>query len=727
MDINLNGSDDYYEDTYSERDNSIKNSIFPSKKYLLLFGFLSIILLILIEKLFIIIFIAIFKSYFFLIITMILLHLFLIRYLIMTAVFPGRNKLINFYIRDAMAKIRAKTLNRSLSKFQTKIDKILSFQGNGEACDISENLNKSKVNSRYLDIYVGIQDKYGELSSYSKLFFDQLLLLKNKIENSALQEYIKKLNHNENIVPREKDIKDFQEIKTVIQKIQTILNQLKNDDWFNPKKISNYFKNMYYNDILRSKEFARVSALLKKPSSKEITIISNDNKKLDCLIIYSNNKGENLHSSNLIIVCGPNLTPFENLINSWDIDNLYLCNDTDILFWNYRGYGFSDGIANFNNIREDIICIYDYITQQNNYKKIGVHGLSIGGIAACHLASQRNICLLIADRTFGSTQCVLDNFIFGKYLGYFGKFLFIPFVDNAENFMKANCNKILLNDVEDKTIADPICLKSIIAQRIIYKIFNENNPELNIRNSKSKNIIDYALEPDEANQIYNVFCYIINFLKNKSQKKYDANNFNKINSVDDNVQELNDIFADEINVNIEDNNSIKEALNIFYEKVKNAFSNFACVGDSLERFLEYQNTLTHFHNFFNSFVIYGPDDMQLKEYSLCNIRYIDTMLNNFINDMDNFLKSDEIRKISNFEIYKKFEFFVGCLKNLKTFVLGMHLEEKENQWIKKAKGILIPLFCGHISFYDDKEFETLKYLVKSTFNGQNEPIDGEII
>ena len=99
------------------------------------------------------------------------------------------------------------------------------------------------------------------------------------------------------------------------------------------------------------------------------------------------------------------------------------------------------------------------------------------------------------------------------------------------------------------------------------------------------------------------------------------------------------------------------------------------------------------------------------------------MLTNFIADFDKFLNKDEIRNFSNSEIYKQLQFFINCLKNLKTFVLGMHLEEKEEQWIKQIKGILIPLFCGHISFYDDKEFETLKYLVKETF-ANNEAIDG---
>ena len=43
-----------------------------------------------------------------------------------------------------------------------------------------------------------------------------------------------------------------------------------------------------------------------------------------------------------------------------------------------------------------------------------MHGLSIGGIPACHLASKRNINLIIADRTFGSTKDIIDSFSFGN-------------------------------------------------------------------------------------------------------------------------------------------------------------------------------------------------------------------------------------------------------------------------------------------------------------------------
>ena len=39
--------------------------------------------------------------------------------------------------------------------------------------------------------------------------------------------------------------------------------------------------------------------------------------------------------------------------------------------------------------------------------------------------------------------------------------------------------------------------------------------------------------------------------------------------------------------------------------------------------------------------------------------------------------------------------------------------------MKENKGIIIPLYCGHILFYDDKELDTLKYLMKETFNKED--------
>ena len=55
---------------------------------------------------------------------------------------------------------------------------------------------------------------------------------------------------------------------------------------------------------------------------------------------------------------------------------------------------------------EDVLKIYDYLEEQG-YNVSVSHGYSIGGPPAIALAANRNINLLIADRTFGNLDVVL--------------------------------------------------------------------------------------------------------------------------------------------------------------------------------------------------------------------------------------------------------------------------------------------------------------------------------
>jgi hypothetical protein len=727
MDINSNDS---YEEEFDSSDIPGKQSIFPSRSQILIGILVSIVLLVLFEKIFISIFLYFIPSYFFLIITWIILHLILFRYVIFIFIFPGKNGLVNFYLRTVFGKIRAKSFNYSLEHFQNRIDKILQTSRNFDeglnSVINSAQMNKSKVSSKYIDIYEKIKERYGSLNPYETVFLNKLLGFKACIENSSLQENFKKYNQKEQIILSEKDLTDYENIKNEAKEIQQILNEYRGDSELSctPQDILKYIKNFLFNDILSSKKFIRTNAIITKPNSEEIIIKTKDDLELDCLLIYSNNKGEKLCSKNLVIVCGPNLTPFENLINSWDIDNLYLLNDIDILFWNYRGYGFSEGSADFNNVCEDILNVYDYITAHYQYNKIAVHGLSIGGVPACHLASKRIINLIIADRTFGSVQDIINTFPFGqKVLYYLAKILWFPFVDNTTNFMNGNCKKILLNDPEDKTIIDTFSLKTSISKKIIYELFHVRNPELNIRNITTSNILDYALEPDQAKEIYNAFKYTIHFLKNNNKNFNDMNNSEEIiilertninSNLDDKQQKLNEL-NNEITIN---NNhvqvSLKEISDNFYTKIKKLYSSFYSAGDYLIKFTEYMNNSAHFNNFFNNLFVYGSEDLSMLEYSLCNIHSVDEMLNNFITEAETFLNSEEIRPYSDYHIYKNFSFFVECVKNLKIFILSIHLENIEQEWFFELKGKLIPLNCGHISFYDDKELDTLKYLINES-------------
>ena len=732
MDFNSNES---YEEEFDSNDVPGRQSIFPTRNQIFIFILICIILLIFIEKLLIKIFLYFIPSYFFLILTWIIIHLILLRYLVYSSIYPGKNTLVQFYLQRFYGKNRAKLFLNSLEHFKNRIDKILQSNQNYNDQDQinSPNTteNKSKVSSKYTNIYLKIKEYYGSLNTYETEFLNKLLTLKTSIENSSLQENIKKYINREQITLTKKDITDYENIKNESSMVQQLLNEFRGEGefHFNCNDIFKYIKNYFFNDILSSKRFSRINVLMKNENSKEIKIINKDNLEIDCFLLLSNKKEEgeenNSQNKNIVIICGPNLTAFESFINSWNLESLYLSNNTDIFFWNYRGYGFSEGSANFTNVCQDILCIYDYIIENFKYNKIIVHGLSIGGIPSCYLASKRNINLIIADRTFGSVQTFLDTFKYGnKILYYFAKILLIPFVNNTKHFMEAKCNKILLNDPEDTTIIDNFCLKTSISKKIINELYINHNPELNIRNINSFNIMDYALEPEQSKEIYNSFKYTINFIKNNTRNNNNDAEFifGKDNN-DDKKQKLNE------NENIDINNISLEALhnvsNKFCNKISDLYSNFNSAGDFLIKFTEYMNTLTHFNNFFNNLFIYGCEDFSKLDYHLCNINNIDEMLNNFIQEADNFLNEDEMRQFSDYNIYKHFSFFVECIKNFKIYISGIHLENIEKEFFLNLKGLLIPLNCGHILFYNEGELEALKYLIKESLEGNDIYIQGE--
>ena len=158
--------------------------------------------------------------------------------------------------------------------------------------------------------------------------------------------------------------------------------------------------------------------------------------------------------------------------------------------------------------------------------------------------------------------------------------------------------------------------------------------------------------------------------------------------------------------------SLKDISDTFYSKIKMLYSKFNSAGDYLIRFTEYMNNQSHFNNFFNNLFVYGSEDTNMLDYSLCNIHCVDEMLNNFIKDAESFLNSEKIRAYSDYHIYKNFAFFVECIKNLKVFILSINLENIEREWFFELKGKLITLNCGHILFYDEKELDTFKFLIK---------------
>lgn len=57
----------------------------------------------------------------------------------------------------------------------------------------------------------------------------------------------------------------------------------------------------------------------------------------------------------------------------------------DVLLWNYRGYGLSQGRSDYQNIKKDSETIFNHLKKQNRWNKIGIHGISIGGLPSCYM------------------------------------------------------------------------------------------------------------------------------------------------------------------------------------------------------------------------------------------------------------------------------------------------------------------------------------------------------
>jgi fermentation-respiration switch protein FrsA (DUF1100 family) len=84
----------------------------------------------------------------------------------------------------------------------------------------------------------------------------------------------------------------------------------------------------------------------------------------------------------------------------------------NVVTWNYRGYGRSNGAPSPARIRSDIDAILAKIKSMGYTGKIGVYGRSLGGIPSSHVADK--VEMSIVDRSF-------SNFVDMAKFKYYGR------------------------------------------------------------------------------------------------------------------------------------------------------------------------------------------------------------------------------------------------------------------------------------------------------------------
>ena len=582
----------------------------------------------------------------------------------------------------------------------------------------------SNIVSFYKEFYKDIKLKCKISKKQNDLYEKLCSWMKNydEYKNNFVLTVHNKKNDNEN-----NDKKTFiyylRKMNNDSKEIIKILNNFICDNYqtFSIKRIYNCFINNTFCSL------SQYSLLFnQKFNNKFKSFVTSDNKIIDYSIVTYNKlnrmyKNKNIKknenekiSENLLFFCNPNgmiyqlFTPEKFLF--------LLEGGCDILFWNYRGYGYSTGHPTLKNAKTDIVELFDYIKKKSKYKKYGACGYSVGGGSATFLCQKRNLDILICDRNYTSiTEIARTISTFGEILYYLEKILYFRYDYNINEFMNTknkNICKIVLCDPADEIIPNYASLKSGISTYIIKKYCKENNIK------QTENILDIFLDiendTEQKTKFINSLLYIMDILI-----EFNKNPFKDL-IIKKKSHKNEENFDKTLLLNINDSNDLNKKN--FNRKLINTvikfFKSFNFSSENLETFKEIEEKrlkILHINNYFNNFFIWGSisnkdlynADGFLNPFDIKNnIDYLNEAIENLNKFLDDkFIKSMAVEGDSQ-EKYNNIMIIKNCLKILKN----------KNEFLNSIKniniGTLIRLDCGHNGLYSEIDEKNLVDILK---------------
>ena len=134
-----------------------------------------------------------------------------------------------------------------------------------------------------------------------------------------------------------------------------------------------------------------------------------------------------------------------------------MTNQINVLVWNYRSYGRSEGSPDPYNTLHDAETILKFGIEDLGVKgKIGCFGRSLGGAMATHIAKNypQYIEFLFVDRSFGSLSKMADSLMSGSQnMCMFNTFTFGGWsLPSDTNFFETKCFKMMTQDPCDEMV-----------------------------------------------------------------------------------------------------------------------------------------------------------------------------------------------------------------------------------------------------------------------------------
>ena len=725
----------------------------------------------------------------------IILHLLLLRYIIIQIAFAGQNTFVLRSMLLNLGKIQAIHIYKKLKSLHDSLSILNDIRGLAssikELSEIKKQIGIIQTIINYsLDILSRMKNKFNSLTTDQDIFYNNILSLNDSINNGNLLPFlnntidiIKKYGKESlSDVPDEdknKIVSDLSDRNLNIQKILMLCHMLMEqiEDYFGEKYSClniRYIRNYFNNKLFASIEQFHCE-LSNYYNYEENILITKDKCKIEYIIIR---KDFDSPKDKLMIICGPNGVPYQIFSRNFRFEN-YLESNMDVLCWNYRGYGLSKGRVSYSNLRTDVLELFDEIKKNYNYKKFAVHGISIGGIPCCHLASNRKeIELMICDRNFGNIDNITQSFICGKYLFYLYKLLFFQSTDNVDNYLNAKCYKILLNDPQDTIVLETCSLKTLISKKLCEIYFdcihqdnntinnsiigvshyneleslsnkkrNNNNQNIpltrsdnitikyNNKNNNSKKFIKKTVldkilnSKEDKNKFIKILINISKILKND---KLDANS--KENCFKNLINKFKNKALQYSNLKEEELQNTSGIFDFVKNHIIDIFDSIESAGDTLFSLICIKRDYTKevfIDNFFNNMFIWGSN---LNESVLHSTKNIKKMFENIMKLFEEFWNSQEILSYKELNLLKDIEniykYFIQIQNNLKYVglntkdgfvkLINEDSNDNNNDYEKCLKqyniGNLVPIHCGHNGALNTEEAALLeRYLTKSSF------------
>jgi predicted alpha/beta-fold hydrolase len=326
-----------------------------------------------------------------------------------------------------------------------------------------EDLKALRLNSIIQVKDCPLTSSQAELTVYVNQVRSQLKKVVFNISNNEITLSKLKNRDLESMISEAK-VKSIDQLKLLLNHCNTIEEFLNRITM--PVKFMEKVKRLFTTRALGHMQYMRAEAI-RLCNGEQINIRVKEGITLEGMIFSAKEfvkDFESIETKSVALLCNPNAGYYEFSIEHqirWL--KFYANRNFDICIWNYRGYGRSQGSPTPFNVISDAQEVINFLKTSRGYTRVLVHGESLGGAVAVKLGVKGGCDFVFADRTFCSIKDEAE-LIVGKIPFHLMHLVTRWKLEVTDDYINANCYKLIGNDVNDAIINELASLRSGVSR-----------------------------------------------------------------------------------------------------------------------------------------------------------------------------------------------------------------------------------------------------------------------